>query len=469
MKVHRIEVAGLAHYSYVLSSQGQAVVVDPRRDFDIYTEYCSANDLRLAHVLETHIHADYASGARELAQAAGAPLSVSAYDQSEDFTVSFPHNDMNDGEALTVGDMKIVALHTPGHTPEHLSYLVHETSRGGRPMALFSGDFVFVGSLGRPDLLGEAAKQRLAHALYKSTFEKIKDLPDYVEIDPAHGAGSMCGAGMSERPQSTLGYERLCNMYFSDRDETKFVEHILATVPEFPEYYKRMKRINSAGPAILGGLPGEKELSPAEFEKEALGGDALIIDLRRPEAFGGGHIPGSFNIGGDQNLAMWAAWVVPYDRPIYFVGDDSSDYEYARRSLVRVGLDGVRGHLKGGIRAWINAGRPLEHVPQITVRELAARVVGSQTNGSRPFVLDVRSPGEWKSGHIEGAMHIPGGSLPGRTNEVADNQPIHIICGSGYRSSIATSVLRRAGVRDVVNIMGGMTAWRQAGLPTTSS
>ncbi|MBI2682338.1 MAG: MBL fold metallo-hydrolase [Acidobacteriales bacterium] len=459
MRLQRFEVPGLAHYSYVLSSEGKAVVVDPRRDVDIYTEYAAANDLAISHILETHIHADYASGARELAQITGAEAWMSGHDVGEDFQYRWPHRDFMDGEVLELGDMRITALHTPGHTPEHLSFLVAEKSRGGRPMLMLSGDFVFVGSLGRPDLLGEAAKRKLAGQLYDSVFEKIKDLPDGIEVHPAHGAGSLCGAGMSERPQSTLGYERLCNAYFADRDKAKFVEHILSTVPEFPEYYKRMKRVNSEGPALLGGIPGNPEMALAEFQRGIAEAGAVVIDLRRPEAFGGGHIPGSYSIGGDQNLASWAAWVVPYDQPIYLVGEENVEY-HARRALVRVGHDTVRGMLKGGFRAWMLAGSPVAHVPQISVEELRQRM---SANGL--FLLDVRSPGEWKAGHVAGAVHIPGGSLPARVAEVPRDKSIHTFCGSGYRSSIATSVLRRAGRTDITNVMGGMTAWKRAGYP----
>ena len=463
MKVQRFEVRGLAHYSYMLSTQGKAVVIDPQRDADTYTDYAAANDLAITHILETHIHADFASGARELAEATGAELWLSGHDAGEDFVYQFPHHQFRDGEVLELGDMRIEVLHTPGHTPEHLSFLVYERSGCGQPLALFSGDFIFVGSLGRPDLLGEAAKQRLAGELFESVHQKIKDLPDFLEVHPAHGAGSMCGAGMGERPQSTLGYERRCNMYFSDRDKSTFMRHILANVPEFPEYYKRMKRINSEGPPVLNGIPGDHAFSAADFNKEIDDSNAIVIDVRRPEAFGGGHVPGSYNIGGDQNLAMWSAWVVPYDRPIYLVGDDSTDYDYARRQLIRVGLDHIRGHLKGGFKTWAVAGLPLDHIPQISVFELAERLKKNHAT-----VLDVRSPGEWKSGHIAQAVHIPGGSLPARTEELDRNRPVHIICGSGYRSSIATSVLRRAGFQDVANVAGGMTAWTRAGLPVES-
>jgi len=462
MKLERFVVPGLAHYSYIVASQGKAAVVDPRRDVDVYQDYVAANGLKITHILETHIHADYASGARELAARTGAELWLSGHDTGEDFEYSFPHHEFRDGEELELGGVRIVAMHTPGHTPEHLSFLLYEEGGRPQPMAMLSGDFVFVGSLGRPDLLGEAAKHKLAGQLYESVHKKIAALPDGLEIHPAHGAGSMCGAGMGERPQTTLGYERVSNMFFAQRTQNEFVDLILGTVPPFPEYYKRMKRVNSEG-LLLPELPGGKALSPQEFRKQADDAKTVVIDLRRPEAFGGAHVPGAFSIGSDQNLAMWAAWMVPYDRPILLVGDEATNYDEARRSLVRVGLDDIRGSLQGGMKSWILAGYAQEHVPQMSVTELASRV---GKNGL--FILDVRTPREWNSGHVAGATHVPANDLPQRFDVLPKDRTIHIICGSGYRSSIASSVLKRAGRSDVVNVVGGMTAWMGAKLPVSS-
>ncbi len=466
MKLERFVVPGLAHYSYVVASQGKAAVVDPRRDVDVYLDYAAASGLKLTHVLETHIHADYASGARELAAHTGAELWLSGHDTGEDFEYRFPHHEFHDGEEFILGGARIVAVHTPGHTPEHLSFLLFEEGgeEGGRtqPVAMLSGDFVFVGSLGRPDLLGEAAKHKLASQLYESVHRKIAALPDGLEIHPAHGAGSMCGAGMGERPQTTLGYERASNLFFAQRSQEEFVSLILGSVPPFPEYYKRMKRVNSEG-LRLPELPGGAALSPEEFRQQAEDSQTIVIDLRRPEAFGGAHVPGAFSIGGDQNLAMWAAWVVPYDCPILLMGDEGANQEEARRALVRVGLDDIRGHLRGGMKSWILAGYPQEHVAQISVTELAAR------NGKGDaYVLDVRSDREWSSGHVAGAAHIMAGELPQRLDSLPKDRAIHIICGSGYRSSIASSVLKRAGLNQVVNVVGGMTAWTGAGLPVAT-
>ncbi len=455
LKMERFEVPGLAHYSYVLWSGGQAAVVDPKRDFDTYVDFARTRDLKITHILETHIHADYASGAKELAGETGAELWLSPYDRGEDFDVQFPHHEFADGDEFKLGDALIQAVHTPGHTPEHLSFLLHDLSRGKHPLALLSGDFLFVGSLGRPDLLGEAAKHKLAEQLYDSVYKRIAKLPDGVEVHPAHGAGSMCGAGMSDRPQSTLGYERLANLYFGMQQRDKFIETILATVPPFPDYYRRMKRVNSEGAKTLGGIPGGEALRPQQFRALADSPEAVVIDLRSAEAFGGAHIPNSLNIGIGPTFAVWAAWVVPYDRPILLAGDESTDVESARRALIRVGLDDVRGYLKGGVRAWIEAGFPQAHLPQVSADELRERL------GRGAFVLDVRTKAEWEGGHIEGAQWLMAGDLPKQVDQLPREKTIHVICGSGYRSSISASVLRRAGFKEVVNVAGGMTAWNR--------
>ena len=460
MRMQRFEVPGLAHYSYLLACGGQAVVVDPKRDVDTYVDYAAANSLKITRIIETHIHADYASGARELAQATGAEMWLSKHDTGEDFEYAFPHREFGDGDELRVGNIQIKALYTPGHTPEHLSFVVHDLARGPHPMAMLSGDFLFVGSLGRPDLLGEQAKRKLAEQLYDSMKQRIAALPDGVEVHPAHGAGSMCGSGMSERPQSTLGYERLANAFFAHTDREQFIEHILSTVPPFPDYYRRMKRVNSTGPKLLGGIPGSEELSAQRFRDLMKKEDAVVIDLRQPEAFGGAHIPGALSIGAGPTFATWASWVVPYDRPLLLVGDDATDCESERRALIRVGLDDVRGTLAGGMRTWIEAGFEEASLSQISVAEVAGRVAAGA------LLLDVRSDAEWNSGRVAGAQHIMAGDLAARTGELPKGKPIVVMCASGYRSSVASSVLRRVGFTDVTNVAGGMNAWKQQKLPT---
>ena len=462
MKIHRVEAPGLAHYSYVLSSQGQCAVIDPKRDVDTYLEYARANRLEITHVLETHIHADYASGARELSERTGAELRLSGHDKNELFEYGFAHNEFRDGESTAIGDVRVEALHTPGHTPEHISFLVTDLSRGNYPAVLFSGDFVFVGSLGRPDLLGEDAKRHLASALFDSVTRKTAALPDGVEILPTHGSGSLCGSGMSERPQSTLGYERHTNPFFAASQRDSFVARILGSVPPFPDYYRRMKRLNAQGPALLGVLPGARAISAAELRRRTEDGNAVIIDLRRPEAFGGAHIPGSINLGGGPSFGFWAGWAVPYDRPLYLAGKDENALEEVRRALIRVGLDRLEGFLEGGMRSWIESGYEQAHLPQISVSELHGRLA------QRPFILDVRSDAEWKCGHIDSAEHIYAGEITQHLGGIPRDRQIHVICGTGYRSSMAASLLLREGYRDVVNVAGGMSAWNAAELPVTA-
>jgi hydroxyacylglutathione hydrolase len=346
-----------------------------------------------------------------------------------------------------------------------MSFVVYDTARSGQtPQLMLSGDFVFVGSLGRPDLLGEAAKRGLASRLFDSV-QALADLPDGLEIHPAHGSGSMCGAGMSDRPMSTLGFERIANPYLrAGLDRESFIAKILGNVPPFPPYYRRMKEVNSAGLPALNGLPGLQAFDVAEFRARADRGH-VVIDLRDQLAFGGGHIPGAFGVGAGSNLSTWAAWVVPYDTPILLVADDDAHIEPSVRALVRVGLDSVEGYLRGGMSSWSAAGLPETHTPQLTPSELHHRLA----SGERVQVLDVRADGEWAGGHIEGARHIMAGALADRVAELSDESaPIALVCGAGYRSTVAASVLERAGIHPVYNVTGGMSAWRNAGLPETT-
>jgi hydroxyacylglutathione hydrolase len=463
MKIERFEVPGLAQYAYIVSNETLAVMIDPIRDIDAYLHYADTHGLTITHILETHIHADFASGATALARATGAQLWLSAYAAGEDYQYQFPHHPFQNDEVLEVGTIRFQAIHTPGHTPEHLSFLLFDTTRSATiPAALFSGDFLFVGSFGRPDLLGEAAKQKLAAQLYKSAHQAIAALPDSLEVYPAHGAGSLCGSGMGEHPQTTLGYERAVSPLFA-LPQDAFVQQILATVPPFPPYYRRMKQLNSQGSTILSALPGTQAFSPAEVSHLKSSTAITLLDLRRPEAFGGAHIPGSINIGAGQNLSLWAGWMLDPNQPILLIGEPA-DLDPARRSLINVGLDNILGYLNGGIAAWIDSGSDLAQLiqrsPRQTQSELAAQPATIPAN-----ILDVRSASEWHSGHIPNAIHIMLGDLPARLAELNPTATTYVVCGSGYRSSIATSILAARGFHSLINIDGGMAAWNRQKLP----
>jgi len=457
---------GLSQYSYLLASEatGEAAVVDPRRDVEVYLRYARERGLRIAHVLETHIHADYASGALDLAERTGARLYLSAYDEGEVYDVSFPHEPLRDGDEVPVGKTRLVARHTPGHTPEHLSFLVHEDG-AAEPSRFLTGDFLFVGSLGRPDLLGEESKRELAASLFDSVRESLSGLPDAVRIHPGHGSGSMCGSGMSTVPETTLGRERAENPYLDPSlDRDTFVARLLASLPPYPDYYRRMKERNAGGRGFTLAWPEPVALGVAAFAERAAE-EAVIVDVRHQLAFGGGHIPGAFGIGLDPDLSAWAGWVLPPDRPLLLVAERRDDVMEAVTRLTRVGFDRVDAFLEPGIDAWLRKAYPLQAIPQVQPNDLARRLRGDATT-----VVDVRTDDEYRAGHIEGAVHVMGGWLPEPLDRLPDrDRPIAVICGSGYRSTVVASVLQRCGYTDVWNVPGGMTAWEQAGLPVVRS
>lgn len=460
MLLERFEDKGLSHYSYAVGCEGagEIAIVDPRRDVDVYLDFAHARNARIVAILETHIHADFASGSLALAGATGAEVWASAYDEGELYETAFPHRPTREGDALTLGKTRIAALHTPGHTPEHLSYLVYDLARAPEvPQLMLSGDFLFVGSLGRPDLIGEDVKVALAGKLHDSVTVKLAGLPDGLEIHPAHGAGSMCGSGMSARPMSTLGFERLANPYLrKGLTREAFIAEILGHVPPFPPYYKKMKVLNSRGAAPIDATRELDALTAREVRALVDEGH-VVVDLRDQLGFGAGHIPGAFGIGGAGSLSTWAAWVVPYETPILLVAGRHDPLEDAVRALARVGLDDVRGYLDGGMEKWIAAGYPTAHIRMLTPAEFSDEKDGMH-------VIDVRTADEYAAGHVPGARHMMGGFLADRLRELPRDRPIALVCGTGYRSTVASSVLERAGFDEVVNVTGGMAAWRQAGL-----
>lgn len=453
--LHQFEIPGLAQYSYVIASEGRAALIDPIRDFDRYTDYLAAHKLTLTHILETHIHADFASGAPALAAATGAELALSAHDEGELFQYAMPHHPLHNGDRIAVGRLTIEALHTPGHTPEHLSFLLYDNDHSTEhPIAIFSGDFIFPGSLGRPDLLGEYAKVGLAQQLYRSLHGRIARLPDALRIYPGHGAGSFCGASIGEQAQSTLGQERATTIVYR-LDKEEFVHRILKSVPAMPAYYPRMKHLNAAGAPSVSTLPGNTALTPRQVHDFAKYRSAILLDLRQPEDFAAAHIPGSLNMGAGPNLSLWAGWLLDAKVPIVLINNTGDD-ESSRRALVRVGLDSIAGYLAGGMPAFTAAGYRTAAISLLNPKQVQDRL---ESAPSQCVILDVRNPSEWAAGHIPAARHIPLGDLPRRLETLSADQPIVTICQGGYRASLAASILARAGFPDTASLEGGMDAW----------
>lgn len=460
-------VPGLAIYSYLVGDEKtkECAVIDPTRDVEEFVRVARAEGLVIRHILETHVHADFLSGAAELKQRTQALVHASGMGGPE-WTPPYADKVVRDGDEIVMGTLRLRALHTPGHTPEHLTWALFDHSRSkDTPWLLFTGDFLFVGDVGRPDLLGEEARRELAHQLHGSLFQKLPPLADFTEIFPAHGAGSLCGKALGSRGSSTLGFERRFNAALQPRAEEEWAQQLLQGMPLAPPYFRRMKKMNAAGVPLLGlELPGRRRFSAREVHDRVCE-RCLIVDVRSKEAFAAGHIPNAINIPQGPNLPTWAGWVLPYDRPILLVLDDPADLSAVVTHLIRVGLDDVQGFLEGGIDAWETAGYSLSTLSTFSVHELDRRLKERQ-----PLtVLDVRTEKEWEGGHIEGALHIHGGQLQERFAEVPRDRPVAVMCGSGYRASIAASFLQREGYQQVANVLGGMSAWKGAELPLTSA
>lgn len=469
MFFHQRFIPGLAIASYMVGDEKskQLAVIDPTRDVDEYIEIAKREGLRITHILETHVHADFVSGSAELkARLNGEPQIHCSGLGGKDWTPPYADQIASDGDEIDLGSVRIKALHTPGHTLEHLTWALYDDTRSKEePWLLFTGDFLFVGDVGRPDLLGKEAQKELATQLYRSVFETMTPLPDFTEIYPGHGAGSLCGKAIGSRRSSTVGYERRFNIALKPAPEPEWIDTLLKGMPLAPPYFRRMKQVNSQGPQILGPeLPGRRRFSSRDLH-DRLCEDCLTLDVRSKEAFAAAHIPGSINIPFGPNLPTWAGWVLPYDRSLVIVADDPADVPEVVTHLIRVGLDDIEGYLDDGIFAWEDHGYELSRLESISVHDLDERL---KKGTGKPFLLDVRTEKEWEAAHIDGAHHIHGGLLEDRFAEVPKDRPVAVICGSGYRGSIAASFLKREGYQDVSNVLGGMTAWRNSGLPVVS-
>jgi glyoxylase-like metal-dependent hydrolase (beta-lactamase superfamily II) len=443
----------LAQASYMIGSDGEAAVVDPRRDVDVYLAEAAAQGLTIRHVVETHLHADFVSGHRELAERTGARIYFGAAANA-----AFPHVAVHEGDEIRMGQITLRFLETPGHTPESISIVVEDRGAPGALLSVLTGDCLFIGDVGRPDLLGaRMSAQELAGMMYESLHQKLLKLPDSTVVYPAHGAGSLCGRNISSETSSTIGQQRKFNYALQPMTREAFIQLMTADLPEAPAYFSRDARLNREGAAALSTLPAPRALEPGEVAALQAAG-AVVLDTRTSAEYGTGHVHGSVHMGQSGQLASWAGALLSPETPIVLVAEDEERVAEARTRLARVGLENVAGYLGGGILAWDREGRPLGRTDQIAVDELRARLA----EGADLQVLDVRRPAEWRAGHIAGAELIPLNELPARAREVDSKRPVAIICASGYRSSIAASLLERAGLPSVINVVGGMNAWNGA-------
>jgi glyoxylase-like metal-dependent hydrolase (beta-lactamase superfamily II)/rhodanese-related sulfurtransferase len=442
----------LAHASYLLGSGGEAVVVDPQRDVEIYLAAASAHGLTIRHIFETHLHADFVSGHKELAERAGATIYIGAAAGAK-----FTHVAVRDGFRLKFGEAEIGVLETPGHTPEGICLTVTDPEQTTRPWAVLTGDTLFIGDVGRPDLSQTHTPEQLAGLLYDSLHGKVLALPDATQVFPAHGAGSLCGRNMRAERSSTIGTERLTNYALQISSREEFVRQMTANLPARPDYFLQDAEINRQGAAALGKLPPLPAI-PAVRLHAMMKEGALVLDVRPMEQFAAGHVPGSVNISLGGQFASWAGTVLGLTARPVLVAESQEQVEEARLRLARVGIDAESGYLENEIAGWKAAGLELATTAQVTVQELQAR------RPSLP-VLDVRREGEWKAGHLEGASWHALDDF-GRNMPLLDStQPVAVHCKSGYRSMIACSLLERAGYRNVVNVVGGFDAWQSAQLP----
>jgi glyoxylase-like metal-dependent hydrolase (beta-lactamase superfamily II)/rhodanese-related sulfurtransferase len=447
----------LAHASYLIGSDGEAAVVDPRRDVEEYLDFARERGLRIRYVIETHLHADFVSGHLELAARTGAEIVFGAR-----AGVTFPHRAVREGDELRVGQVVLRILETPGHTPESISIVAVDTAVSSAPRLVFTGDTLFIGDVGRPDLVAArgVSPEEMAGMLYDSLHRKLLVLPDSVEVYPAHGAGSLCGRNIAKETSSTIGEQRRLNYALQPMPKDAFVRIMTADLPEVPAYFPVDVAINREGAPPLADRPVPPSLS-TEALAEALNGGATVLDLRGSAAFGTGHVPGSLNVALSGQFAAWAGALVPADRPILLVGEDATSANEAATRLARVGLDRVVGHLEGGVAAWHAAGRDLATTPQITVDELRAQARELPTLQ----VVDVRRPAEFAAGHVPGALSRPLDRLERDRAGLDPSRPTAVICAGGYRSAAAASLLERLGFHDLRNVVGGTSAWVEAGYP----
>ena len=446
-------VSKIAHSSYLLAGKNYCAIIDPQRDVDIYLTEARTMGLEITHILQTHLHADFISGHMDLAKKTGAKIYIAKSAQC-----NFDHVALSEGDSIELEDMLLQVLETPGHTPEHLSYVVIDKSRSDSPIGVFVGDTLFVGDVGRPDLFPDMAED-LAQKLYHSLHDKLLKLPDYVEVYPAHGAGSLCGRAVGAKWRTTIGYERNSNSALQIKDKSAFIKSLTEDMPPAPDHFSRCSDINRQGPALVTDLPTMEEFAPSQFKERMSSANIVLLDARGYHAFAGQHIPGVWHLDLNGNFPTFAGWVLPTDKDILLIADDYKKALEANTWARRVGVDSIVGYLDGGMVAWAVAGFSTSHIELISAENLHDMITGSTS-----FVLlDVRAPLEYEDTHIKGAINIPVAELRSRHHELNKDKTTVLICSSGNRSTLGASILKQHGFNDVSNVAGGLTGYSAAG------
>ena len=451
----KIHSEGLSHLSYIIGHGSRAAVIDPRRDCDIYEDIAARNGAAITHIFETHRNEDYVIGSTELAQKTGAEI---YHGQAFDFDYGNP---ISTGDAFEFGDLTLRVIETPGHTYESISISVTDRSSGKEAIAVFSGDALFSGDVGRTDFFPGKADE-VAGLLYDSIFDKLLPLGDHVILLPAHGAGSVCGSGMADREFTTLGYERLNNPILRSTDREKFVARKVSEHHYKPPYFKQMEKLNKEGSAKVPApirVPAPRDAD--QFEK-AMQNGMIALDIRSAEAFAGAFIPGSLAIPVDM-VPAYAGWFLPHDRPVGIISDHFEDVQKAVRYLIRLGYDNTEGFLENGLTAWEVSGRDYDRIPAVHAAELVRRIEASDEF----TLLDVRKKEEVETGRLPNSLHIFLGELPHRLDALPKDRPVITFCGSGQRAIIAASILKRYGFDEVEDSLGSMAACSAIGCPIT--
>ncbi|BCS87373.1 MBL fold metallo-hydrolase [Pseudodesulfovibrio sediminis] len=458
MYFKQITTPGLGCFSYVIGcpSAGEMIVVDPKRDVEDYLNISREEGMKIVHVIDTHVHADHISGAQELKSHTGCDIMM--YETSP---VSYEFTPLKEEQKLTIGSAALEVLHTPGHTPDALSLLVTDLTRGNEPWMLLTGDVLFVNDIGRPDLVGDAKLDEQIQNLWNTLYIKFKKFPDSLEVFPAHGAGSLCGRGMSSKPSSTLGFERRHNAMLGFDTYEDFHKEMSKEFPARPKSFTHIISTNAGGAPLLERCPLDLAMEPMRFEEKMLAG-AVVIDVRDAAAYAGYHIPGSINIGFEPSLANWVGMVVDPGADILLVVSSREDYERMRIELHRIGYDNIFGYLAGGIQSWVFSGRPVDKLSIDSAQDLQ-----TCQDQSKPIsLIDVRTPNEVAQSRIPGSVNIPLADILAGKFDLPEDEHHLLYCAGGYRSNIAASYLQKHGYWNVRGLAGGFLAWNRAGYST---